>query len=119
MKKLITFLYKKYCEPIEPQKEYSPFEILKKEMTEDEKKQLYISCKFILEQGHFMKVVDMYIAESQDEQLEMRGLTPFYTTDAELERMRRDGVGKIVEKIKLFAGKAIVSPEEEFDKFAL
>lgn len=116
IKNLITRLYEKYC--AEPKKEYSPFEVVKQELTQDELFHLYTSCKLIMDQGIFMKVVDMVIAESQDEQLEKKSCTPIYTTEAELERLRRDGIGRLVERINLFASKAIQDKQEEFDEYA-
>lgn len=113
MRKLIELLYNKYCK-----KEYSPFELIKKELSPDELEHLYFSCKTIVEQGVLQLVVDMVIAESQDRQLDTSSCSPVMTTEAEKERMKRNGIGDLMEKIQKLALKAKKENEDEFDRFS-
>jgi hypothetical protein len=105
-KKLIQYLYKRYCIS-----DCKAFFIEKKEYTKEEEQVMYKECLIMIKTGILQNVVDMVYADSESEQLYNRTIDPKQELDA------RMGIERLMDKIKSLANKV---PKEgaEFDKNA-
>jgi hypothetical protein len=103
-KSLVRRLYKYFCS-----EEQEFFEIKKKQLTEAEKKQVYLECKMMLDTGVLQKVVDMIVAESEVNQL---------YNDVKSEIKEREGIAKLMTRIKQFANKAI-DKVDKIEKYSI
>jgi len=106
IKKFISHLYKTYCD------EQEFFELKKKDITEYERKQVYLECRQIIDTGVLERIIDMLVAESEVRQLYEWNDDKIALT----ERSKREGIAGLLERIKMYARKAI-DPKEKIEKF--
>lgn len=114
LKKLISKLYKRYC-----REDTEAFFIEKRKYEEKELQYIYLECNTMIHNGVLQRVIDMFYAESEAEQLYAEGRNiPIKITLAELDRRERVGVSKLMEKIRSLANK-LPKKQEEFDKHSI
>lgn len=102
VKQIISKLYKRYCIS-----NCDAFFIEKKEFTKKELDFMYKECEIMLRTGILQSVVDMVIADSEQNQLYLKG-------DHHTELYKRQGIEALMNKIKALAGK-VPKEGKEFD----
>jgi len=102
MKTLITYLFKRFCVTADA------FFIEKKEYSKEEQDVMNKECEIMLKTGILQNIVDMIVAESEQNQLYLKG-------EHQYELYHRKGIERLINKIKALAGKV---PKEgaEFNK---
>ena len=102
-KRIIRYFYKRFCD------EQEFFELNKKDITANERLQIYVECKHMLGIGVLERVIDQVVAESETNQL---------YNDVKEEIYRREGIASLFIKIKSFANKA-VKEDEKIEKYSV
>jgi predicted nucleotidyltransferase len=105
-KNIIRKLYGKFCSG-----EQDFFELKKKELTESDKKQIYLESELMLNTGVLQRIVDQIVAKSEVRQLYEWKDQKF----CEFERAKREGIAMLMEQIQIFANK-VKKEEKSFDK---
>lgn len=111
MRKIIEYLYKKFC-----YQEDETFKLKKIELTKDQKKELKNNCSLMVKNGSLELIVDILVSQSETRQLYKKSNTPIQTTEAELEKVFRDGVNGVIMMVKRMGN--VSEDTKEFDRHA-
>jgi hypothetical protein len=115
MKRLITFLYNRYCrKSIEKAKKPIPLE----KLSQPERENLCRRCKMYAEDDLLIWLSETLVAEKEYTALYDSSHFPIETTEARLHLERINGIGDFIDKIKDLASQAPYDDSEPFDKHA-
>ena len=115
MKRIIRYLFKRYCKPVDVLAFFEP-PILMDQLTPEEEMVFYNECKMIVEAGAVRKMAEIYVGRKEHDIIYDLDNRVIKISAAELERAKITALAEFISDIESFAIES-QHEEVEFNKF--